>query len=248
MKIAEIETDKKGELFIATKALRKDCSHFINSTLTPIYRGGSFRKLVGEIPIRKDRTPGLSSETQTSIFNLMIEKKFGIKKVRNISMFCSRDYNFADGFGAVSFIFPKNDSMVLSLGGVNDSAALVEDMYAKFGGLLYDVDRTSFYDFPTLKDAEDSLSGEHYDHVENALDSLYNYVTKKIDIKLISANNFHTLDKLDPLSELMIFDSSSAWGISCDESYQILNSKFAGKDIGTKKEYSKLLGLLKDAK
>lgn len=139
--IAESATNSNADLLkeISTSA----------ATQAMMYRGTRNQGEVVVFPIRKDRRPRDSSALETAIFNLEIERRFGIRNVRAQVAFATSNFVEAANYGSsVYVLFPRKDSKVLFNPDVPDSIYTLGHM----GHILQQ------YKFPT----------ECYDAVKNA--------------------------------------------------------------------------------
>lgn len=87
-----------------------------------MYRGMSNKGDIVRLPVRKDRRPLDSSNLETALFNLEIERRFGIRNVRAQVAFATSNYVEAANYGSTVYcVLPPKDAQVLYSPNVPDS-------------------------------------------------------------------------------------------------------------------------------
>lgn len=176
------------------KKLKTECSNFIKSTNGPLLRGAKYEdEGLLTIPIRTNRHPKDTSPKGTLAFNLVIEKLFGVKEVRNRSAFCSKSISVAGVYGHdIFFVFPTNEVKFLIGEGIEDSLddlrlrTLTGPIHFQKVARVYDKD-ISDKEYNAMYDIITDLSNKHLgqlslDEVKQKLsEQTFNFFIKVIE-------------------------------------------------------------------
>jgi hypothetical protein len=110
------------------KRISDECQQFLKeSKALPLYRGfGNKRNPSPDIggtflPHPEDRPALDSSPDFNFMFNAAVDAAFGIRDIRKKSLFCTGDYQTAQQFGTINFIFPAGDIDYIWSPRINDS-------------------------------------------------------------------------------------------------------------------------------
>lgn len=94
-----------------------------------MYRGTRRMGDIVRIPVRKDRRPLDSTNLDTVLFNLEIERRFGIRNIRSQVSFATSNYVEAANYGSsVYCILPPKDAQVLYSPNIPDSGYVCGDI------------------------------------------------------------------------------------------------------------------------
>lgn len=103
------------------------------ATQAMMYRGTRNIGDVVRLPVRKDRRPLDTSNLETALFNLEVEKMFGVRNIRSQVAFASANYVEAANYGSTVYsIFPPRDCRVLFDPSVPDSGYVL----GHFGSII----------------------------------------------------------------------------------------------------------------
>lgn len=115
-----------------------------SATQAMMYRGTRNLGDIVRLPVRKDRRPLDISNLETALFNLEVEKMFGVRNIRSQVAFTSGNYVEAANYGnQVYCVFPPRDCRVLFDPNVPDSGFVLGHIgsiieFMKFPDASYD--------------------------------------------------------------------------------------------------------------
>jgi hypothetical protein len=92
--------------------LKRDCSPFLKVAKVhnyPLLRGMDETSIVSTIPQPKYRKPKDSTAAFNKMFNFIVEGAIGVKDIRAQTLFCTTNFQQANIYGNVHYIFPKGD-------------------------------------------------------------------------------------------------------------------------------------------
>lgn len=98
---------------------------------TRLFHGAEFKNPLTQITpikIRTDRIPRNSTMAFTNLFNLCIEKKFGVAKIRSNSKFITNNEMDAVEYGMVSIAFIPDKAQLLFNPDYSDSVAMEDEI------------------------------------------------------------------------------------------------------------------------
>ena len=110
MEFKQFLLEDEKSLENAVEAIKRDCSEFLNDSKgLPLFRGFKNKNNLTYVLTHNERQTLSLSKPFTTLFNLYVEEKFGIKNIRiKNSMFGAGTEMGTWGYGKIHFVFPIN--------------------------------------------------------------------------------------------------------------------------------------------
>lgn len=117
------------------KQLVKECSLFMGNP-TEVFRGVQAQHrsdTIQKLDIRQDRRPLDSDKLSSAVFNYLLDKHLGIPNIRTRALFCTKSMSNAKTYGELNWVFPINESIIVTSPKYRDSISIIDAIHGDLG-------------------------------------------------------------------------------------------------------------------